>query len=246
MTVVSPATRYARSSGSADLRGGLTLADEHMLLLGQVTARAGELLDTAARGRWPAAELAALAGYVRAEVLRQTADEEMLLFPAGPSLAATRLARDHARLRAGAERLERAAAGQRPVDPTQLAAAARDFAAQLEHHMTAEEHMLAAERAPHSVPATVALGRHPHDWYPLTEGPVIDLDALPPSEAVAAAADRLLRLARGEQVELESSTELGPVWREINELMPGGYGFVSLQDGPHRWRMRVARRLPET
>ena len=39
----------------------------------------------------------------------------------------------------------------------------------------------------HDVPATDALGRHLHQWYPLTEGRVIDLDALPLGQAVAAA-----------------------------------------------------------
>jgi len=108
MAVVSAATRYARSTASAQpcQELPLTLAHEHMLLLGQVTARAEELLDVAADGRWPADELAALAGYTRVEVLRQTADEERLLFPAARSHAAGRLARDHARLRAGAERAQ--------------------------------------------------------------------------------------------------------------------------------------------
>jgi uncharacterized protein (DUF2249 family) len=92
------------------------------------------------------------------------------------------------------------------------------------------------------VPGTVARGGHPHEWYPLTEGPVVDLDALPPDQAAAAAADRLLRMRRGEQVELQSGTGLDPVWREMNKLSPGGYRFTVLQDGPARWRMRVTRR----
>jgi hypothetical protein len=83
MTAVSLAAGHTQPPGSGDPPGGppQTLADEHMLLLGQVAVRAGELLAAAARGRWPAAELAALTGYIRAEVLRQVADEEMLLFP---------------------------------------------------------------------------------------------------------------------------------------------------------------------
>src|SRR6266516_2289854 len=91
-----------------------------------------------------------------------------------------------------------AAAGEQLLSPGGLAAATRDFVGQLEHHMRAEEETLAAQRAPDGVPATVALGSHPHRWYPLTEGPVIDLDALPPGQAVAAAVDRLLRVRRGE------------------------------------------------
>ena len=244
MSVASPSAVYAKRPGSADLPGGAprTLADEHALLLGQVTARARELLAVVSRGGWPGAELAALAGYAQAEVLRHASDEETLLFPAGRSEAATRLARDHARLRAGIELLARAAAGEQLLSPGGLAAATRDFVGQLEHHMRAEEETLAAQRAPDGVPATVALGSHPHRWYPLTEGPVIDLDALPPGQALAAAVDRLLRARRGEQIELRSGTDISPVWREMNQLSPGRYRFAALQEGPDRWRMQVTRR----
>ena len=175
-------------------------------------------------------------------MLRQASDEETLLFPAAPVRQAAGLARDHVRLRSAAELLARAAAGEQPMSPGQVAAVARDFVAQLERHLWAEEKLLASERAPRGVPGTAALGGHPHEWYPLTEGPVVDLDALPEGQAVAAAVDRLLRMRRGEQVELQSGTDLDPVWREISELSPDGYRFTVLQDGPARWRMRVTRR----
>jgi uncharacterized protein (DUF2249 family) len=244
MTDVDLAARSRRPTESAGLSAGppLTLAEEHVQLLWQVTTRAEELLTAAANGRWPAAELAALAGYAQAEVLRQASDEEALLFPAAPTQEVTRLARDHARLRSAADVLARAAAGEQPMSPEQVAAAVRDFAAQLEHHLRAEENLLASGRATHSVPGTVALGGRPHEWFPLTEGSVVDLDALPRGQAVAAAVDRLLRMRRGEQVELLSGMDLDPVWREVSELSPGGYQFTLLQDGPTRWRMRVTRR----
>lgn len=169
-------------------------------------------------------------------------DEETLLFPTGPSAAVSKLARDHVRLRAGIETLARASAGEQAMSPGQLAAAVRDFAVQLERHLSAEEELLAAGRAAETVPATVALGRHPHEWYPLTEGPVSDLDALPAAQATGAAVERLMRLRRGEQVELESGADIGAIWQEMDRLSPGSYGFVSLQDGPDRWRTRVTRR----
>ena len=235
---------HGQPPGSSGVTAGppLTLADEHVLLLWQVTARADELLAATSQDRWPAAKLAALADYAQAEVLRQTSDEEALLFPAVPSREAAGLARDHARLRSAADLLARAAAGEQPMSPDQVAAAARDFVAQLEHHLRAEENLLASQRTPRAVPGTAALGGHPHEWYPLTEGPVVDLDALPLGQAVAAAVDRLLRMRRGEKVELQSATDLDPVWREISELSPDGYQFISAQDGPDRWRMRVTRR----
>jgi tetratricopeptide (TPR) repeat protein len=242
-------------SGGLTAQRPLTLAEEHVLLLWQVTARAEEMLTAAAHGRWPGAELAALAGYAQSEVLAQTSDEEALLFPAAPVREVAGLARDHARLRSAVEVLARTAAGEQPMSPAQAASAVRDFVTQLERHLRAEDNLLASQRAPQGVednllawqgapqgvPGTAALGGHPHEWYPLTEGPVVDLDALPDGQALAAAVDRLLRMRRSEQVELRSSTDLDPVWREISELSPGSYRFTVLQDGPARWRMQVTR-----
>lgn len=244
MTEVSLVPRHGQppESTGPTARPPLTLAEEHVLLLWQVTARAEELLAAAARGRWPDAELAALAGYVQAEVLRQASDEEAVLFPAAPAREAAGLARDHARLRSAAELLARAAAGEQPMSLGQVATAARDFTAQLERHLRAEEALLASGRAAQDVPGAVMLSGHRHEWYPLTEGPVVDLDALPLGQAVAAAVDRLLRIRRGEQVELQWSSDLNRVWREIRELSPDGYRFTVLQEGPPRWRMQVTRR----
>jgi uncharacterized protein (DUF2249 family) len=49
-------------------------------------------------------------------------------------------------------------------------------------------------------------------------------------------------MRRGEQLELQSSDDLNPVWLQMSGLSPDGYRFTVLQDGPPRWRMRVARR----
>ncbi|HEU5389815.1 MAG TPA: hemerythrin domain-containing protein [Streptosporangiaceae bacterium] len=244
MTEMSLIPRHGRPPGSAGLaaRPPLTLAEEHMLLLWQVTESADKLLTATEHGRWPGAELAALAGYAQAEVLRQASDEEAMLFPAVPAQTAAGLARDHVRLRAAAELLSRAAAGEQAMSPAQAATAVRDFVVQLERHLRNEDDLLASGRAPRDVPGTERLGGRSHEWYPLTEGPEVDLDALPAGQAVAAATDRLLRMRRGEQVELQWSTDLNPVWREMNELSPDGYRFTVLQDGPVRWRMRVTRR----
>lgn len=221
-----------------------TLADEHALLLAQVASRAGQVLAAIAEGRWPAQELQALAGYLRAELLRHAADEEWLLFPARhPAPAFARLARDHARLRAATEILEQAAdAGPHPSAP--VAAVTRDLLDQLRRHLAAEELALAAADAPAKVPATTGPGSRQHEWYQLTEGPVIDLDELPPDEVTDAAVDRVMRLHPCEQVELRSARDPEAVWQRIDQLSPGRYGFAYLQDGPAQWRVQVTRRPP--
>jgi len=244
MTTVSLAPPDGQQPGPAGLavRSSLTLAEEHMLVLWQVTTSAEKLLSAAEHGRWPGAELMALAGYARAEVLRQASDEEALLFPAVPAQIAAGLARDHVRLREAAELLTRAAAGEQPMTPAQLAAVVRGFVTQLQRHLRNEEGLLASGHGPQGVPATVTLGGHPHEWYLLTEGPVVDLDELPSEETVDAAVDRLLRMRRGEQVELQSATRLDQVRLELSDLTPDGYQFSVVEDGPDRWRMQVTRR----
>lgn len=221
----------------------LTLAEEHALLLEQVAIRAEDVLTAAAGNRWPARELPRLLGYVRAEVLRQAADEEMLLFtPRGTSPGQARLSRDHARLRDATEMLERAAAGEATWSPARVATVTRDLVCQLERHLAAEERLLTAGGAQGREQAVSRLGGHRHEWYPLTEGPVIDLDALPPGQVIDAVTERLLRLGRGEQLELCSDRDPWLVWRQMDDVSPGGYGFAYLGDGPGLWRVQVTRR----
>lgn len=219
------------------------LTEEHGQLLRQVAVRAEELMAAVRAGHWPALELEALLGYLRAEIIRQVVDEETLLFSGCPDPSGLgRLARDHARLRVGVEALEFVARDGRESLLT-LATRVRDLVSQLEFHLATEEAVLGADRGGRcDVPATTALGAHSHDWYPLTEGRIVDLDSLPPGQAADAAAERLLRLHHGEDVELWSGRDPFPVWQRVDELAPGGYGFVYLEDGPVRWRVLVTRR----
>lgn len=235
-------SRLASQAADGIPRPAPGLTDEHEQLLRQVAVRAEALLAVATAGHWPARELEALLGYLRAEILRQAADEELLLFPSsGAQPELTRLARDHARLRAGVEALEHAA-HDAAGSPALLATATRDLLCQLERHLSAEEAILAGTGGTGSTPATTDLGARPHDWYPLTEGPVIDLGALPAGQDVDAAVERLRRLRRGEHAELRGGSDPYPVWQQISRFAPGRYSFGYLQEGPGRWRVRVTRR----
>lgn len=245
MTTAEETLRRDGEAATGTLAGPpRTLAGEHALLLSQVALRARDVLAATAGGRWPARELQALAGYLRAEVLHHAENEEWLLFPARDVPAAfAGLGRDHVRLRAHVEAIERAADGTGTHSRAEVAALTRDLLTQFQRHLAAEEAALTSARAPDEVPATTWPGAHQHSWYPLTEGPVIDLDALPADEMCDAAVDRLRRLRGGEQVEFQSSRDTEAIWRRMNQLEPGGYGFEYLQDGPIQWRLRVTRRL---
>ncbi|SEU43669.1 hemerythrin domain-containing protein [Nonomuraea wenchangensis] len=219
----------------------ITLTEEHAHLLTQITDRARSVLQIASQDRWPSRELTALARYLRAELIRQLTDEERLLFPAyeaTPELS--RLARDHARLRACVDTIAAAARGRGTRSPAQIATTVRDLLTQLHNHFATEQATLTAPGRP--MISTAALGACPHRWYPLTEGPVIDLDALPVERLLEAISDRLYRLPSGECLDLCSRTDPG---RFCDALAAGedDYGFAYLACGPDQWRVRVTHRL---
>jgi uncharacterized protein (DUF2249 family) len=219
-----------------------TLAGEHALLLREVCARAEVLLGEAEQGRWPAQALRALVDYLHLEVLQQVVDEESLLFRSAyhaPEELA-RLRREHLELRLAIDVLAQAAADGSTLTPQRLAITTRDLLARLEKHLVAEEVVLAvAGEAPR---ATTGLGGRPHEWYSLTQGPVIDLDALPGGPGFDAVLDRLLRMKPGERVELRAGIDPHPMWQRLSGADPGGYSSALLQNGPTQWRIEVTRR----
>ncbi len=226
-----------RRAGPTATGAHAKLTDQHAHLLRQVSDRAERLYAVTAQNRWPERELAALADYLRAEVIRQVRDEERLLFPSydvTPGLS--RLTRDHVRLRAGIDAIEGAARGEH-CSPAQIATITRDLLTQLESHFrTASE-----EFGGHEAPATSSLGAHPHHWYPLTEGPVIDLDLLPADQAFDAVSARLRRLGHRERLDLCSGTDPDQLCRRLSAA-ERDYGFAYEEMGPNRWRVQVTRR----
>ena len=221
-----------------------TLREEHALLMRELTTRAELVLREADEGRWPQSELRELLNYLHLEVLRQVTDTEWLLFRAAHRAPddLARLRRDHLELRLAIDVLTQAAATGGSADgpsPPQLAAATRDLLAQLDAHLTAERQVLTAGGA---APSTASLGSQPHEWYPLTEGPVIDLDQLPGEQGVDAALARLIRLEPEAQVELRCSSDPSPLWQRLFRADPGGYGLAYLERGPQLWRLAITRR----
>ena len=233
------------TSGVEPAGGGppaLTLRAEHDLLLREVTARAESVLSEAAAGRWPQQQLQELLDYLHLEVLRHIIDEEWLLFRmshhAPEDLAPLR--QDHLDLRGTIEELADMAGRGADGSATELSRTTRNLLVRLDSHIRAEQDLLTAHG---DVPSTASLGRRPHAWYDLTEGPVINLAELPGPLGVDAVMSRLLRLRRGEQVELRADTDPAPVWHRLAMADPGGYGFSYLARGPEQWRVQITRRL---
>jgi uncharacterized protein (DUF2249 family)/hemerythrin-like domain-containing protein len=228
--------------GVAGAAAGSTLAEEHALLLREVSDRAEVLLGEAVEGRWPAEQLRALVDYLHLEVLQQVVDEEWLLFRSAyhaPEELA-RLRREHLELRLAIDVLAQAAAGAGGLSPQQLALTTEDLLARLEKHLAAEEQVLAvAGEAPR---ATTSLGGRPHEWYSLIQGPVIDLDALPSGPGFDAVLERLVQMKPGEKVELRAGIDPSPMCQRLCRADPGGYGIDLLQNGPTQWRIEVTCR----
>lgn len=220
------------------------LIDEHAVLVEQIAARQEHVRAGLQAGDWPRTELRQLLDYLHYELLDQTVHEERLLFPLAGGCADTRvqeLVAEHLALRRATEQLADAAAPRnegRDVD--QLTALLRDLRRLLERHVVREERVL----------ATVTLDgvetrRQPtwsRSWYPLTEGPVLDLDALPAPFAPPAALQRLARLAPGETVEVRSSSSLAALRTLTARRRAAEFTWVCLAEGPERWRARVTRR----
>ena len=220
-----------------------SLAEEHAVLRQAVHARAEPVVRAAEAGNWPTTELSELVNYLQLEVLRQITDEEWLLFrnarQASDELAALR--RDHLELRLTVDRMTEAATARSTFTAAQLAVVTRDLLEQLDAHLSAEEQQLSTAG---NVPAsTTSLGSQPHEWYALTEGPVIDLDRLPRPDGADAVFDRLLRLRPEEQVTIASNTDPSPLSRRLSYADPGGYGVTLIREGP-RWEMEIIKRRP--
>ena len=227
-------------SGATSSHGShCDLKADHALLLAQVATRVRAVRDAGENGQWPAAELHELVRYFRCEVLRHATDEEWTCF-ASTSPALRRLSHDHARLRIAVDFVDRTATDEPHRSPAVATLIARDLLRQFERHVRTEERALATHEI--TMTTTSPSARYPHEWYELTHQPVIDLDALPKEHAVDAVTARLLRLEPGERIRIRSSSEPTPVWRRMNHLSPGGYGFTYLRAGPAEWALEVTRR----
>jgi uncharacterized protein (DUF2249 family) len=224
-----------------------TLAEEHALLMREVTKRARAVLEETSRGRLPESELQELLNYLHLEVLRQATDEQWLLFRSdhGDPAALAQLRHDHLDLRLAIDVLSGTAATTVTGVPTstasQVAATTHDLLLQVERYFVDGEQLLA--NAGETAPAAALIGGQPHEWYEVTNGPVIDLDALDRPHGIEAVFDRLVRLGPGEHVELRSSLhDPSPLWQRLARFDPGGYGVVYFESGPHNWRVEVTRR----
>jgi uncharacterized protein (DUF2249 family) len=224
--------------------GHAGLSWEHAELLREVHARARGVRDALPAQQWPVA-LGRLVGYLRYEVLDQAVHEERLLYPlstegrrSDPRLV--QLAQDHVRVRDLTDALAHRAETGDQRDIRELLAA---LTGTLEQHLADEEDVLSG-----TSDAGVAAMRQPvrrHEWFPLTEGPVLEMDRLPLGFAVPAVVERLARMRVAERLEIRSGRPLEPLSMAlVRRGMSGDFGWSYLHEGPEVWAATITRRAP--
>lgn len=235
-----------RTGGSENER----LENEDIELLWQAIARAEALLEDVTAGQPIMAEFNALLGYLYEVVLARISEEERQLLPAlretGPDtrILAERLQHDHLLMRDDVDDLAAAAAPHSTPDPDQLAAIIRRLIVRLDEHLRTEAAALAQLPGGHQAStaewATVA------HWYPLTEGPLIDLDQLPADQVDNAVLNRLTHLRPGELVELHSgiSYPRGLLDR-LHRRAPHDYSWSERREDPTGWLVAIRRRMAD-
>ncbi len=225
-----------------DEAGHSTWDDEDAQILWQATGRADALMRNLARGKDTHAELEALLGYLREVVLARISDEDRHALPAlrqssGHHPELDQLDQEHLRLRSDIDDLASAAQGH------QERGRQADIIRRLVNHL--EAHLAAEARLMHGNRRTVSGDRQWLDashWYPLTEGPCIEMDQLRPDQAEPAVLNRLTRLRTGEQVQLRGHRDPHQVWVRLQERDPGGYSWEATQDAADSWSVTVLRR----
>jgi uncharacterized protein (DUF2249 family) len=81
-----------------------------------------------------------------------------------------------------------------------------------------------------------------HTWFPVTEGPEVELDALPREYADTAVLERLSRMRPGERLLLRAGWDLDGLAGLVARAWPREFGWSCVGSGPDRWCAEVTRR----
>jgi hypothetical protein len=222
----------------------LTLVGEHALLLQGVHRRVWPVLALIDAGTSPTAELHTLVAFLRASLLRQASDEEVLLFPGGAATPFAELTAQHARLHALTERLAQATVTHCPLP--ELRRMVSELVNVLARHLATEQALLAGvTEASHPVPSAAEVASGAQTWRVADEAPLlIVLDDLPPDLAPQLCIERLLRLRPGQRAEVRSFDRSGleHVYRWMRAFDTTSYRIEYGSADASESRLHVVRR----
>lgn len=220
--------------------------DRDAELFEQVASRADLLLDDLAQGRPAEPALRPLLGFLREVVLVRICQRESMVISAvalrGTDPEIERLRHEHLLLREDIEDL--AAALTRPEpDSNCLVEVTRRLVQRLHEHLCAEADVLVP--APPDEPPDPSGWADAMRWYPLTEGPVIDVDQLIDADVPRALATRLAALRPGELLELRGHSDLHLLHQQVLGRRTDSFAWEERAAEAERaqgWRVFVRRR----
>jgi hypothetical protein len=223
----------------------LTLAGEHALLLQGVFRRACPVLALIDARSRPTAELNTLVAYLRTSLMRQTSDEEVLLFSGAAGTPFAELTAQHARLHGLTEGLAHANVAHCPL--AELRRKVAELTNLLARHLATEHALLAGMGETSQPPPSVAeLAKGGQPWRPVDDATLlIALDDLPSGHAAQLCIERLLRLRTGQRAEIRSSDRrsLEHVYRWMRAFDSANYRAEYAPAGdPSDIHLQVTRR----
>lgn len=228
-------TQRRRGESATSVSPAAALVDHHGRLVRQAALHAEQTITALSAADPTVTAVAAFLDYLRDEILPLTRSEDRLLRV--DQNDDRRLLQDHRRLRAGEHALTAAAHSARP-DRQLITGTVRGILDQLERHVHREDDILLSRSAAQTPVLDI-----PAAWYPLTEGPDVDLDLLPQADIVPAMLRRLRRLRAGEELKLTAHRPLLALRVGVYRLDPHAerYRWTVVEDGPPKWRWLLRR-----
>lgn len=233
MTILHTGTCWREEA--PPLSPAAALIEHHGQLLRQAALRAEQTLVALAAGDPTADAVAMFLDYLRAEVLPLTRSEDRLLRIDLDH--DRRFSRDHRRLRAGVDALMTATRSPRP-DAQLISGTVRGILDQLERHLRREDDCLLSGSVAQAPPV-----QRPATWYPLTEGPDVDLDLLFEADTAPAMLSRLRGLRPGQHLQIVAHRPLLALRVCVYRLDPHAecYRWTVIEDGPPTWHWLLRR-----
>lgn len=257
------------ATSAADAQAVEAVKDHHAQLAGALAVQVEALIDAAARGDLPGADVAAeaLVGWCRAELVPHALAEEQAMYPKAHQDPRARLLVD-AMLAEHRDLIELVEAVQHATGPVRAAASAQALRTLFDAHLVKENEQILPLLAGSSEVSLAdilggmheLLGGHNHDERAETEPkggcggecgcgeqdpagvlPVLDAREVPHAIRHATIFGALDSVGPGSGMVLVAPHDPLPLLAQVEERSPGVFDVDYLEQGPEAWRVRFVR-----